>query len=302
VIFPLADDAAVDDLGGNAVDRDFEAETPPIPRYRDRLTGLPEAVRRELPRAFDVVGEIVLVRLRPSAEPHGAAIGAALLATVPGARTVGWDLGVHGPERRRTLRHLAGRPGWRTRHRENGLLLDVDVEAAYFSPRLAREHARIAGCVEPGQRVLDLACGVGPFALTIARDGRASSIVAVDRNPVAIELLRSSSARLGPAGSRIEPRIADLTDVAAAGIVAHRVIFNLPHGGIKYLTSVAATVEPAGTLHYYEMTDRALAPARPDALLETLGRDRFSAGAAHVVHPYAPTIDLVAYTFHRRAA
>ncbi len=268
--------------------------------YRERVH-LPEKFRPLLPRAFDVVGEIVLIRLPDEIVPFRSEVGRALLETVPGARLVGWDHGVHGLERRRTLERIAGDGTWRTVHRENGLAFEVDVEAAYFSPRLAREHAHVADQVGPRERVFDLCCGVGPFALTIASRRRGREIVAVDVNPRAIELVRGNLARLGLEG-RVRPVEADIARFLPSAGRADRIIFNLPHEGIKYLPLGLAAVEPGGVLHYYEVTERMTQPHRARELVAmTNPRDGWTAGPAHVVHPYSPRSDLLAYTLPRAA-
>jgi tRNA (guanine37-N1)-methyltransferase len=177
----------------------------------------------------------------------------------------------------------------------------VDLERAYFSPRLAREHARVADSVETGDRVYDLCCGVGPFALTIARDGRASAVVAVDSNPDAVALLRASAAR-----GRFATPISALdlpveTFVPTVG-PADRVILNLPHEGIKYLPSVARTVARRGRLYYYEVTPRTELERRGNAVVHALDRpEEWTVEEQHVVHPYSPSSDLVAFVLARAA-
>ncbi|MCI4366005.1 MAG: methyltransferase [Thermoplasmata archaeon] len=302
LLFALTPEGPVPDGIGDLV----EAEFPPIATrgaqdYRDLLSGSGIA-RETLPRSFDVVGDIVLVRLPSELESRGAEIGAALLEFVPGARLVGQDRGVEGPERRRSVECLAGTGGWTTRHRENGLELEVDLQRAYFSPRLAREHARVAAEVRVGDRVYDLCCGVGPFSVTIARDGRASQVIAVDANPAAIHLLRTTLARYTFART-VEPVEQDLDQFLAGRTPFERVVFNLPHEGIKYLPSVGTVVSRAGRLFYYEVVDRDTFEHRSDQLLATLGSPgEWRRVGLRVVHPYAPTSDLVSFTFERAAA
>lgn len=267
--------------------------------YRD-LLHLASSVQAQLPRAFDVLGDVVLVRLPPELEPHGAEIGAALLAFVPGARRVGWDQGVHGDARLRSLRPLAGTGPWRTHHRENGLEFVVDPEVAYFSPRLAREHARVAAEAKPGETVWDLCCGIGPFALTIARRGVAGRIIAVDSNPEAVGLLRENAERLGVSG-QVEARNESVERFLEAAGAANRVVLNLPHEGIKYLPSVSAAVAPGGTVHYYEVTPRVERSMRGNTLVHQLGSgDEWTCSGALRVHPYSPQADLMAFTLRRR--
>lgn len=300
VTFPLSSAPGEIREGDVLGEEEFEPVREAGPRsYRERLD-LPEKEAALLPRAFDVVGEIVLIRLPPELLHRKAIIGAALLEFVPGARLVGLDLGVKGVERRRSLERLAGEGPWSTRHAENGLTIDVDLERVYFSPRLAREHARVAREVREGDGVLDLCCGAGPFSLTIARDGRARQIVAVDLNPAAVELGRANAHRLG-FDRRIEFVEARVEDVLGRFHDADRVIFNLPHEGIKYLPQVATTVGPGGSIYYYEVTEMERETLRPQALVALLpgGAGEWEAGAFRRVHPYSPTLDLMAYTLRR---
>ena len=268
-------------------------------RYQDLLEALPTRKRRFLPRSFDIIGDTVLVRIPPELVRERRKVGEAILAFVPKARLVGWDRGVHGPERRRVVVRIAGSGSWNTVHRENGLLLSVNPSRAYFSPRLGREHARIASLVSSGESVLDLCCGVGPFALGIARAGKAARITAVDANPAAIQLLRKNLKRLG-AEREVEVVQARLESYLPAAPQFDRVIFNLPHEGIKYLPSVGTLVVRAGALHYYEVTERSSAVARRGALVRIMMKGPWSVRESHVVHPYSPTADLVEYELRRR--
>jgi tRNA (guanine37-N1)-methyltransferase len=280
------------------VERDLPIERATPQSYRDLVRFSPE-LQLLLPRAFDVIGDVVLVRLPAELEPHASDIGAALLAFVPGARRVGWDQGVHGEARLRQLTPIAGSGSWRTTHRENGLEFTVDPERAYFSPRLAREHARIAAEVKRGETVWDLACGVGPFALMIAHRGLAARIMAVDSNPDAIALLRENAERLGVA-AWIDARNESIEQFLATAGTANRVVLNLPHEGIKYLPSVSAAVALRGTIHYYEVTPRADHPMRETNLVNQLATPaQWTCVGTRRVHPYSPQADLVAYTLHR---
>jgi len=299
LVLPLVSVDGVAMVAGELAEREFEPISRPVPvDYRELMTGSAEEKER-LPRSFDVVGDVVLVRIPEDLADRGPEIGEALLRFVPSARIVGADHGVHGKERRRRLERLAGSGGWRTRHRENHVELDVDLERAYFSPRLAREHARVAAEVRRGEVVYDLCCGVGPFSVLFAHDGRARRIVAVDANPDAIALVRSTLERSGLASS-VEAVEEDVERFVAARPPADRVVYNLPHEGIKYLPSVARAVAGPGRLHYYEVVPRAELEHRAEAVVGTLGSGpSWAVVEWHVVHPYSPASDLVAMTFAR---
>ena len=286
---------------GRIEDREFAPRRNPGPRGYYDLLDWPEDDKEMLPRSFDVIGDIVLIRLPVELRGKQEDVGRALLDFVPGARLIGLDHGVQGTERIRSVERIAGTGGWATRHRENQLELDVDVERAYFSPRLAREHALVAEAVSAGERVYDLCCGVGPFTVAIAKAGRARQVTAVDLNPSAIELLCKSVGRY-----RLQDRVTPLTtsveDFAANASPVERVILNLPREGIKYGPLVARLVAPGGDFHYYEVVSRDEADGRADAIRAVLPpRGAWVSAEQHIVHPYSPSSDLVAFRFHRCA-
>ncbi|MCI4326926.1 MAG: methyltransferase [Thermoplasmata archaeon] len=301
VLFPLLAAPARAIPPARIEEREFAEPPPHDPAsYREGLD-VPEEVRRALPRAFDVVGDIVLIRIPEPLRVHGPAVGESLLAFVPGARLVGLDLGVHGETRVRRLERLAGGGPWTTTHRENGLTLDVDLERAYFSPRLAREHADVASQVTPGERVIDFACGVAPFGAAIVREAHAREVVAVDLNPFATELAERNLRRAGPA-HRFRVVTGSIEAFAPSAGTCERAILNLPHGGVKYAPSVATTVARGGTLHFYEVTERSRADGRPEELLSMIAERAngpWTLAECHIVHAYSPTEDLVAYRLSR---
>ncbi|MCI4367083.1 MAG: methyltransferase domain-containing protein [Thermoplasmata archaeon] len=279
-------------------DREFESVPDPAPASYAELADVPEEVRAMLPRAFDIVGDIVLVRLDPDQARWAPAVGEALRRFVPGARLVAWDQGVHGDHRIRSLVTVAGSGGYRTIHRENGIHLQVDLEQAYFSPRLGREHARVAAEGRPGERAFDLCCGVGPFGLTMLSQHHAGSVTFVDVNPGATALVEENARRLGLL-DHVEIVTGDLEEFLATRQSADRVVFNLPHGGIKYVSQDA--VARGGTLHYYEIMERSERSDRLGSLTGSLP-GRWTLRAHHPVHPYSPTSDVESLTLVRQEA
>jgi tRNA (guanine37-N1)-methyltransferase len=277
---------------------EFEAAPETAPESYRELVDLPAAERSRLPRAFDVVGEVVVIRLPPELEPVANRVGEALLQFVPGARVVAEDRGVHGPTRLRDLRRLAGVGGFETVHRENGLSFHVDLTRAYFSPRLAREHARVADQVGPAESIVDLCCGVGPFALTILHRRPAARAVAVDVNPSAIELVERNGRPW--ASGRLTALCSDVSEYLADAPRFDRAILNLPHEGARFLPALAPHLLPGSTLNFYEVVERSDASGRARELERLLGPPGvWSLVEEHVVHEFSPSSDLRGYSIKR---
>jgi len=236
----------------NFEEREFPEAFRPITHYSE-VVDVPEALKALLPTSLDVVGDIALVRLPDDLREHGGAVGDAILKAYKSVLCVFADEGVGGEYRIRRLRHLAGENRTRTVHREHGLNYSVDVSKAYFSPRLASERVRIAEQVIPGEIVLDLFTGVGPYAIMIARKSKPSIVYAVDSNPAAFELLEEN-VRVNRA-EKVKAMLSDAREALKKIGKVDRLILDLPQSARDFYIDALESVNVGGMLHYYEIVE-----------------------------------------------
>lgn len=282
VVFPV-----VDTCGPhlNTAPHDFAARPLRPDGYQD-LLDWPADRRALLPRAFDQVGDIVVVKVPPELSAHAADIGQALL-TFHRARAVFHDRGVKDEFRVRDLQRIAGRGDALTQVNENGVRLWVDLSKAYFSPRLATERARECALVQPGEHVVDLFGGVAPFAVQAAQRG--AHVDCIDLNPEATRLAERNVQENGVTG-QVRVHQGDARAVAARLAPADRVAMNLPHGAKAFLDVAARLAKPRATVHYHEILDPEQALARGQAVLAELARHGWAGRLAghRVVRNYSP--------------
>ena len=259
--------------------------------YKDVLRhSMPGELIKRLPSSFDVIGDMAIMKLPDDMLEHGEEIGKAVMTANRSLRAVFLDRGVRGEDRVRDLVLMAGSGDAACRHRENGIILEVDLQRAYFSPRLAMERSRVAGAVAPESAVLDMFAGVGPFSILMARNGGAR-VCAVDSNPHALELLRRNSV-LNHVEDLVETIQGDASavarELAAQGRLFDSVIMNLPHGARAHLPAAMDVLAPGGTIFYYEMLD----PEGADARTEWVRDLGLAVEDIRRVHPYSPTVSM----------
>ncbi|KQC02852.1 MAG: methyltransferase, partial [Methanolinea sp. SDB] len=200
-----------------------------------------------LPR-HEQIGGIAVMQERdlPGAE--------SLLASRPSLHTILFpESQVEGDFRTRRFEVLAGTPTTKTDYTEYGLSFAIDLEAAYFSARLASERRRILALMSPGEQVLDMFAGVGPFALTLA--GQASFVVASDLNPVAVRLMVENIRRNRAVS--VLPVLADANRLPALlPWKFDRVIMNFPLHAYRFLPSALRLCRLGGTIYCYALVSR----------------------------------------------
>ncbi len=255
-----------------------------VRHYTELLDWSPED-KALAPRAFDQMGDIVVLKVPDALWDRREALGEAILTFLPAARAVFHDRGVVGEFRTRDLVPLAGSGSAETTITENGFRLRVDVSQAYFSPRLGDERARIVGLCKPGERVIDLFGGVAPLGVQLARRG--VEVVSIDLNPEAIRLAKVNAELNKVQLTALE---GDARAIAAKQSPAHHVVMNLPHGAKHFLDVAAKSCAPSGTVHYHEIMLDADVEARKASLVsefQALGR---TAAVTHVRHvrAYSP--------------
>ncbi len=241
------DDEARSRLSGigefEILDRDFQEERANI-SAEDILGYRP---------SFEVVGDIAIIEPGGEAEPGcEEKIADAIISTQKSIRCVIVPISdVEGEFRTRRFRTVAGEKRTATSHKEHGLRYKVDLEGAYFTPRLGTERLRVAEQIDPSDTVLDMFAGVGPFALLMAHKG--AKVIAIDKNPVAISCLRENALRNKI--QNIEILEGDAIEIAGRyRDVADHVIMNLPHSAHLFLVPAINAAKHGGTIHYYSIS------------------------------------------------
>ncbi len=220
--------------------------------FKDVLD-LPPGLIEQVPNSFDIVGDIFVLKLFPELEEYAQEIAQALLETNKNAKVVAIDRGVKGEFRTRDLEILAGENRTITMQKEYGLRYEMDLAKVYFSPRLATERKRIADLVKKDEVVMDMFCGVGPFSLLIGKQEKASAVLAIDKNPEAINYL-IKNIKFNKI-KRVSPMMGDARERAKQLPRPDRIIMNLPHSAMDFLDTALEIITPKGTIHLYSIQE-----------------------------------------------
>ena len=206
----------------------------------------------ELISAFDQIGDIIIVRIPDSLLSKKKIIGETLLNEIKVARSVFYQTSdVEGDFRTRNLEILAGEDNTETKYKEFGCKFFVDVENAFFSPRLSTERERIGNLVQDGEVITNMFAGVGMFSIMAAKKKKCT-VYSLDINPAAsklcvknIELNKLVGKVIsinGDASKIIKEQLVDKSD---------RTLMLLPERSDEFLESAITTTKNGGMIHYY---------------------------------------------------
>ena len=91
---------------------------------------LPSKIRKIVPRAFDIFGNIAIVKLSDESFEYSKIIAESLLASNSNVDRVALDLGVKGEYRVRELEMIAGESDFVSVHKENGFEFELEFGLA----------------------------------------------------------------------------------------------------------------------------------------------------------------------------
>lgn len=221
--------------------------------YKEILN-FPDWLSEELPRSYDLIGDVALIKISDVLQPYKKNIGDAMIEATPCIRVVMMDSGVKGEFRVRELERIAGTGTSETVHKEFGVRIAVDPSLVYFNPRLASERARIALAVKKGEIVIDMFSGVAPFSVLISKLAHPKMIYSIDLNPEAERFTK-----LNIEMNNIKNMVyftGDAREVVKQLPKADRIIMNLPQSSDDFLDSAMESANPGAVIHMHKVLER----------------------------------------------
>ena len=197
------------------------------------------------PTAYEQVGHVLHLNLKPHHEHYGRLIGDVLLDKLsPSVETVVTKVGeVKGPFRTYDMKVLAGRPSTDVTVVEHGIRLHFDLSQVYWSTRLSGQRTRsLDEDILPHQIIADAFCGVGALCVRAAVE-KNCTVIANDLNPAAIEYCRANALRNG-VEDKIRAMCGDANEfIASLGHsegrpLPHHLMLNFPLASVDFLQNI----------------------------------------------------------------
>ncbi len=273
-------------------------------RLRDALRGkIPEELLPLVPSSFDIVGSrgraVAILELEEPLLPYAKVIAEELMRIHRSVVAVYRKLGGRSGEfRLRELELVAGEPVTEVVHKEHGYVLKLDVTKVYFSPREATERQRVASKVAPGERVMVMFAGVGPFAIAIAKaQPLVERVIAIEINPVAYSYM-VENIKLNKLEGKVVPVLGDVREKAPEFYgCCTRVVMPLPKGAYAFLDHAVKCLSGKGVIHFYYWGAEGEAFQQGFELVRRAAEQQGCSAQlleARVVSPYAPRVYKVA--------
>jgi len=151
-----------------------------------------------LPRGYQIIGKILLIRLKPGLIKHKKIIGNALIHIFPYIHTVCLLKGIKKITRKPDVEIIAGckehepAPSTQTLHKEHGCQFLLDISEVMWSEGNKHERIRLTKLVKNNETIVDMFAGIGYFSIFIAKYCNPKKVYAIDINPKALEYLRKN--------------------------------------------------------------------------------------------------------------
>ncbi|MFX0031820.1 MAG: class I SAM-dependent methyltransferase family protein [Candidatus Hodarchaeota archaeon] len=210
-----------------------------------------------LPRGFQALGNVIILKLNPKLFNKEQLIANACLELLPKVRSIYVNRGrivgtFREPEK---IELIGGVDNPIVEHKEHDVIFKFDLTKIMFSKGNVNERRYLAKLVKTEEVIVDMFAGIGYFSLPIAKHSPVRKIFSIEINPVAFRYL-VENVKLNHLETVIVPIHGDckqeVIKLSKAEILVDRVIMGVFPAPIDYVKEALALVSEKGTIYHYE--------------------------------------------------
>jgi len=225
---------------------------------KEKLKGsLTEEELSVLPRGFQTLGKVIILKLNPKLFEKREIIGKTYLKLFPNIRSVYINLGkVVGAFREpENIEYIAGENNPIVEHKEHGIIYRFDITKIMFSKGNINERKYLATLVKEGEIIFDMFAGIGYFSLPIAKHSSPEKIFSIEINPVSYKFL-IENIKINHLEDTIIPIFGDckkeVLNLSKAGLRADRVIMGVLPAPKDFIKDALSLTKDNGSILHYE--------------------------------------------------
>ncbi|MBD3191772.1 MAG: hypothetical protein GF308_14085 [Candidatus Heimdallarchaeota archaeon] len=136
-------------------------------------------------RAFDIIGDIIVIFIPDELEGQKFEIGSHLLNLYPHITAVYKETSHAKGKFRVQSKELIAGQGSETIHREHGLKFKLDVNQVFFSPRQVTERMKLTKQVKKGDHICVFFSGIAAIPIYLSKFTQADTIIGIELNSLA---------------------------------------------------------------------------------------------------------------------
>ena len=267
--------------------------TTPFQCIQQRCNSLiPLSLLKYLPRKWEKIGDILLLKLSEKLTPFESTIGgiyASALSCKSVLREIG---GIDGVFRVPNIKHIWGASDTETIHYEHGIRFRLDPAKVMFSSGNKDERKRMSTIAASNETIVDMFAGIGYFSIPLAYHSKPQKIFACEINPISYKFLTQNIV-LNDVTDIVEPLLGDSAHIAPHD-VADRVLMGYFGQTCSYLPlALSCLKRKGGIIHYHDIFPEKTIPfdviRNVTKIIDTFGK-KVTVQSYKKIKSYAPGI------------